>query len=385
MKIGITTFGSDSGVSGMSQYAINLFRAFAAMNDSHQYEVMVFNDKAHIFVPQARQFHALCFETKLRHPVVNLAWHQIALPGLCRKRNYDVLFITAGNRRIPYTAPCPMVGAVHDLATLHIKDKYDRIHMFYNHTILLSLIRRLARIVTFSECSKRDIVEYTGFAEERVSVIPHGVNHECYFPRDKRQAMENVNRSFNIRSPYVLYVARIEHPGKNHVHLIRAFELLKSRTGIPHSLVLVGSDRERAEEIHRLAAQSAFASDIRFTGFAPESMLPDLYAAADAMAFPSLYEGFGLPIVEAMACGTPVACSNVSSLPEVAGDAAVLFTPTDAEEMAASLERILLQDAFREQLIERGLARSRQFNWATSAKHTLEVFEMAASEGRQRS
>ena len=305
--------------------------------------------------------------------MLNVAWHQACLPGYCRRRGYDVLFLPAGNRRVSIHAPCPAVGTVHDFSNLHVKGKYDPARMFYQGHVLPWMVRRLKKVITISESSKRDIVECAGVPETRVSVISLALDHGNYFPRHGVEAAERIRGRYHIDRPYILYISRIEHPGKNHVGLIRAFEKLKAAERIPHQLVLAGSDWNRAEEVHRIAEASRWKSDIVFTGFVPQGDLPDLYCASDVFVFPSLYEGFGLPVLEAMACGTPVACSNTSSMPEVAGDAALLFDPGDSEAIASALRNLLTDADLRADCIRKGIERSRLFNWSTTASKTLDV------------
>ena len=208
-------------------------------------------------------------------------------------------------------------------------------------------------------------------------MTPLAADPAVYFPRDAREAAELLSRRHAIRPPFLLYTSRIEHPGKNHARLIRAFADLKRRHKIPHQLVLAGSNRERAAEVHREAEQSGYAGDILFTGFVATEDLPLFYQAADIFVFPSLYEGFGLPILEAMACGTPVACSNLSSMPEVAGDAAVLFDPADESSIASALWSIITEPELHSKLAECGPRRSGQFSWSRTAAQTLGAIRSA--------
>jgi len=162
--------------------------------------------------------------------------------------------------------------------------------------------------------------------------------------------------------------------------LIRAFTRLKDSEPIPHQLVLAGSDWDRADEVHRVAEASDCAADIVFTGFASTADLPDLYCGADLFVFPSLYEGFGLPVLEAMSCGVPVACSNLSSMPEVAGDAAVLFDPYDEEAIAEAMRSLLTDSEMLGRYARQGLERSKGFSWSVTAARTLEVIRATAGE-----
>jgi glycosyltransferase involved in cell wall biosynthesis len=229
--------------------------------------------------------------------------------------------------------------------------------------------------LTVSESSKRDIIEFGNVAEDKVLVTPLAAEKARYYPSNALEARRQVKLKFGILGPYMLYISRIEHPGKNHVRLIKAFEIFKKRTGLPHQLVLAGSDRERAEEVHRAAEHSEFSKEIVFTGFAADEDLPDLYKASELFIFPSLYEGFGLPVLEAMACGVPVACSDLSSLPEVCGDAGLLFNPYKETSIAEAIIRLLESEQVRERYSELGLVRAGQFDWRATALQTLAALE----------
>ncbi len=378
MKIAITTFGADGGKSGISQYLINLIREFSGLRNGHSFDLLLYKSERDIFMPSGNSMEPLYVDERLRSPVVNIAWHQTALPRWCKKRNSDVLFLPAGNRRVPISAPCPMVGTVHDFSSIHVQGKYDPARMFYIKKLLPLFVRRLSKVITVSENSKKDIVEYAGVPESRVRVIYNGINRRVYFPRDKEAAGLQMSAKYHFRLPYLVYVSRLEHPGKNHVRLIRAFAQLKEKEKISHQLVLAGSDWNGSEEIRRAAAGSSASADIVFTGFMPSADLPDLYCGADFFMFPSLYEGFGIPIIEAMACKVPVACSNVSSMPEVAAQAALLFDPYNEESMEDAMRKFVTDEKMRESYGQKGLERSKAFDWAISAAETLEVMREVA-------
>jgi len=282
---------------------------------------------------------------------------------------------------LPVSLPCPSVGTVHDFSSIHVEGKYDPARMFYIKRVLPFLIRRLTRVLTVSESSKKDIVEYAGVPGEQVTVTPNAADYQLYFPRDKKDVVPQICPKYGIRPPYVLYISRIEHPGKNHAGLIRAFSDLKASEHIPHSLVLTGSDWDRAEEVHRVADKSPYSDDIVFTGFAPTEDIPLLYCGADIFVFPSLYEGFGMPILEAMASGIPVACSNISSMPEVAGDTGILFDPYDEQSITEAMRRLLTDPDLLNVCRERGLERAKKYTWSATAALTLKVLREAAEEG----
>lgn len=377
MNIGISAFGTDRGKSGIGYYTMRLLKEFDRVAPESRFEVFVHREEAGIFVPTSGHMTAIPMGEHLRHPLANVLWHQVALPRWCRKRKYDVLFLPAGNRRLTLGAPCPTVGVIHDFSSIHVHGKYDRSRIFYITHVLPFLIRRLTRVITVSESSKRDIVEYAGVPDERISVVPEGVDHETFSPGPKSAAQSRIWDKYKIPSPYILYISRIEHPGKNHIRLIRAFELLK-RESIPHRLVLAGSDWNGAAEVHEAARSSMYAQDIVFPGFIPGPDLVDFYRGSDVFVFPSLYEGFGLPILEAMACGVPVACSDISSLPEVAGDAALLFDPKSEEAIAGALKNLVCDETLRQEIADRGVHRSESFTWEVTAVRTLQILGEAA-------
>jgi len=210
-----------------------------------------------------------------------------------------------------------------------------------------------------------------------MTVVPNAVDSDTFRLGDAQQSRSRVEPWVG-EGPYLLYVSRIEHPGKNHLRLIRAYEELRSAARIGHRLVLAGGDWNGSEVVRRAAEQSQYRDDIVFPGFIPEERLPDLYRGADAMVFPSLYEGFGLPILEAMACGVPVACSNVSSMPEVAGSAAIQFDPSSSSEIARAMAMVLSESPLRSTLRELGLEQSRRFTWRKSASRTMSALVLVA-------
>jgi len=186
-----------------------------------------------------------------------------------------------------------------------------------------------------------------------------------------------VSARLGLDHPYLLYVARLEHPGKNHVTLLEAYARLRSE-GVRHKLVLAGPRWNGAEAIDAAVARLGLAGHVVFTGFVAGEELPGLYAGASAFVFPSLYEGFGIPLLEAMASGTPACVANTSSLPEVAGDAALLFDPRDPCDIADAMHRLVTDDVLRARLRARGLQRCKEFTWERSAQGVLDACRSAA-------
>ena len=218
---------------------------------------------------------------------------------------------------------------------------------------------------------------------ERVTVVHHGVDREQFAPGPPGIARAVGRQRFGLDQPFFLYVARLEHPAKNHLRLITAFERFKAKTRLPWQLVLAGKPWHGADVIHSAIERSPCSTDIRRLGFVAEEELPMLYRAADAFVCPSLYEGFGLPPLEAMACGCPVICSTRGALGEVVGNAALLVDPENVDDLCGELTRVATQEDLRDALRKTGLEHAAGFDWQRTAAQTLEVYERAVRPSKK--
>jgi glycosyltransferase involved in cell wall biosynthesis len=241
--------------------------------------------------------------------------------------------------------------------------------------VLPNALRRLDRIIAVSGWVKQELVDLARIKESRIEVVPNGIDLTAFYPRPRNEESVVLIQPFSFRRPYVLYVARLEHPIKNHVRLIKAFGIFKERTKYPHRLVLAGSDNRGADKIRGAANASPYRTDIFFTGHFPTSSLPELYAGADLVVVPSMYEGFGMGVLEAMASGVPVVCARAASLPETAEHAALYFDPLKPDDMADRMVSMTTnRDLYRESR-RLGLERAQSFSWDRSAARTLEIIQ----------
>lgn len=274
------------------------------------------------------------------------------------------LFVTGGRR----------VATIHDM----IPSLYPENSTFVNRLVarfwLPIAARRLHGIITVSYQSKADIVCVLHVEPERVAVVPNGVDAR-YQPIDREQAGPVLER-YGIRFPYILYVSAVEprKKRKNLPRLLEAYTRLRQWSE-DWRLVIAGSVRRDYRPVFDMLEQLKLEAHVHFTGFVAEPDLPALYSGADLFVLPSLYEGFGLPVLEAMACGVPVITSNISSLPEVAGDAAILVDPCSVDEIASALQGVLSNPELAAELRTKGLARARQFTWERTARETIAVYE----------
>jgi glycosyltransferase involved in cell wall biosynthesis len=376
MKIGVSAFVMQGGRSGVAAYIRELVRHLQQVDRVNQYDIMMPRRETDLIELSSSNFHKSLYSGFTANPVINIAWHNTVLPLLGKRKKTDLLHVPS-YRRIPLIKSCPVVATVHDVAALSMDAKYDAARMVYNRRIVPAQIRNADHIITVSHYSKKDITEGVDVPEEKITVIYSGINHRVFHPLEKSFSQAQLAEKYGLNQPFLIYVSRLEHPAKNHVRLIEAFERFKAETDSAHKLVLPGADWNGAEIIRERAAASPVHDDILFPGFVPLFDLPLFYSACDLMVFPSLFEGFGFPIIEALACGAPVICSDTSSMSEIAGEAVPKFDPHHAETIFQSLQETLSR-GWSDEERRRGLKYAEQFDWNHAARQTLEIYERTA-------
>ncbi|MDR3336044.1 MAG: glycosyltransferase family 4 protein [Treponema sp.] len=377
MKIGIDTFACDSGRSGVGVYLSQLLRRIPPSGDLYElfgweYDRFSFSEAAPDleFIPQ-------CF---VSGTTANSFWHQFKYPKFSLGREYSACFFPAAHRRLPWRSPVPSIGTVHDMAA-YWGSRKTRAHLgLVIRMILPDALRNLDRIIAVSQWVKQELVEVARVKESRIDVVPNGIDHASFYPRPKNEESVVLIQPFSFKRPYILYVSRLEHPVKNHIRLIKAFEIFKERSKHPHRLVFAGADSQRSVEIKTAAAASPYRNDIFFTGHFPPKSLPELYAGANMAVFPSMYEGFGLGVLEAMASGIPVACARAASLPETAEHAALYFDPLDPEDMADRMVTLASNRDIARECRALGLKRAEDFSWDRCAERTLKIIQEIAGK-----
>lgn len=305
------------------------------------------------------------------HPRGDL-WEHLVLPGRLRAAGVELLHgpaVQVPLRRRGFKT----VSTIHDLVPFTHPETVPRKYALYMRALLRFLVRRVDHIIAPSRATRRDLQRVLGVDPARVSVVPEAAG-EGFVRQEDPRALERVCRRYGITRPFVLYLGNLE-PRKNLVRLVDAFKRAAARLGGGVQLVIGGRQAWLAGRLRAGWRELAVGREVVFPGYIEPEDLPGLMSAATVFAFPSLYEGFGLPVLEALACGAPVLTSHCGSLPEVAGGAALVVDPLDVEQMARALQRLLSDQELRGRLRRAGPARAAEFSWGRAAAETTAVYQ----------
>ena len=359
-------------MAGAGVYTYQLVCALAGLPRKHRFIVFarpgLFDDLA------GQDLHVA--QVNPRSRAARLGWEQTVLPLLLRRYRIDVLH--SPHHHTPLVLPPPRprrVVTVHDVTFLLLPERYPPIRRLYMEAVTRASAAVADAIITPSQTVRDDLIRTLRVPAERLVAVPEAA--AARFAPASADAQARVRKQYRLPGRYVLSVGSRE-PGKNRGRLLRALALLRDQ-GLECELAVVGKQAWRYEDEAALVERLGLHGHVRFLGYVPDDDLPALYSAAAVFAYPSLYEGFGLPVLEAMACGTPVVTSNVSATAEVAGDAALLVGPRDTTALAEALGRLLSDEALRALLRVRGLKRAGQFSWERVARETQLIYELVAA------
>jgi glycosyltransferase involved in cell wall biosynthesis len=356
LRIGVNAlYLIPGGVGGTEIYLRNLLAALAEIDPENRYFVFV-NRETTDLVPGAANFAEVRCPVRAGNRPWRLVWEQTGLSLAAARLKLDVLFSPGFTS--PLWCPCPKVTVIHDLQHKRQPQNFGWLELVAWRATVWASARFSRDIVTVSENSRRDILAVYGLRPERVQVIRHGVEKELFDP--PRAARPEP-------WPYLLSISTI-HPHKNWARWLEAYRRLVAE-GLPHHLVIAGLKGNFAAELDALVETMRLRDRVHPTGWIPRGQLRDLLKHADALVFPSTFEGFGMPVIEAMAAGVPVACSDIAPLREVAGEAAVLFDPLSVESIAQAVRRALSEPDWR----EAGRRHVEGFTWRRAAEATLRV------------
>jgi glycosyltransferase involved in cell wall biosynthesis len=371
--------------AGPENYTYNLLRELLRIDRENFYRLYT-------------QLSASSFLSTFQLRTSNFEWQAIRWPRLwtqgglaleCWRRPPDVLFIPAHTIPVMRRPGLRTVVTIHDVGFQKFLEQYQsRWWRLYGGRISNYAARAATYVIAVSESTKRDLIEQLGVEPDKIVVVYEGVNHEVFRQqcnnvsslRSERSAsggsktMKQLRGKYGIDGKYLLFVGTVQ-PRKNIVRLIEAFQKALSSPNPPNSLIVAGKRGWLANEIYEAPKKFGVEDRVKFLGFVPTEDIISLMNGAASLVFPSLYEGFGLPVLEAMACGCPVVTSNISSLPEVVGEAGILVDPYSVEDIARGITEVLqLSDAQRQILVEKGIKQAKKFTWEKTARETLEVF-----------
>ncbi len=368
MKIAINTkFLADPNLEGFARFTYEIAKRLVEAHPEDQFYFLfdrkydssfIFgtNEKPLIVYPQAR------------HPFLWYIWYEFSSRRVLEKIKPDVYLSPDGLTTL--NLKIPNVTVIHDIGFVKLDQQIPYLAEKYWRWRTPKVIKSSTKIITVSEFSKNEILENYPEARDKVEVVYNGFTHN--FKPIHHEEKQKIKDSFTEGEDYLLYVGSI-HPRKNVDQLIKAFNIFKSKTESKVKLVLAGRWAWKSEGTKKLMSESPYREDIISTGYISEENLSELMSAARAFCYISLYEGFGIPVLEAMAAGVPVLTSNVSSMPEVAGDAALLANPLDSQDIAKKIQTIVENEVLRTELIEKGHRRLDHFNWDKSAEKLYQI------------
>jgi len=352
---------------GIGTYIRNLVRHLARLDHAVEYVILCRAEDRESLQALGENFRAVV-ESSATYSVAE----QLTIPAALKRER--VTLFHAPHYVLPPLVRCRSVVTIHDCIHLMFPEYLpNRLALSYARTSIRLAARRATRVLTVSESSKRDILRFVDLPPDKIDVI-YNAYDERFAVEPCEEDVVRVRERYQLHDEFVLYAGNVK-PHKNLERLIEAFHLVRKR-GLEHlKLVLIGDEISRYAALRRAVHRHQLHNYVRFLGYLPEATLAVMYRLAGVFVFPSLYEGFGLPPLEAMASGTPVVTSNVSSLPEVAGDAAVLIDPYDPSAIAGGIEQVLTNETLRRDLRQRGLARARQFSWEQSVRRVREIYD----------
>jgi glycosyltransferase involved in cell wall biosynthesis len=373
MRFAIDAHTIGRHLTGNEVYVRNLLENYARLDRDSQFYAYVCSEYASSEVP-----NRFVKRNVSANPFLRLGF-DLTQRVLADKPNLLHVQYTA-----PLYCPTPFVVSVHDVSYIEKPEYFTTARRLQLKSTVAHTVRRAARVLTVSEFSRKRIQAAYNIPSERIEVIHNAVSpHFRAVP--PKAAFHTISEKFGVQWPYVLSVGDLQ-PRKNQIGLIEAFEeLIRNYPQLPHHLVLVGKPTWFAPRVYEAAAKSGVAERIHFTDCVNDEDLLHLYNAAELVVYPSFYEGFGLPILEAQACGRAVACSNTSAMPEVAGSAASLFDPNSKAEILKAMRDLLLDSDLRQRMERLGIKNAGRFSWEKAARQTLDVYYEVAGRKRKKS
>ncbi|MEO0093415.1 MAG: glycosyltransferase [candidate division WOR-3 bacterium] len=385
MRIGVNLLPFRQRLAGTGRFTQNILAQLAALDQKNNYFLFLTKQSEHNFTISAPNFLKIICPFSPNRRVIRIFWEQFILPWQLLYYRIDLLFTPSV--AIPFLVPTKTVTVIHDMIPFHRSiTKYTPLRSFYIQTMTKWAVKRSDTVIAVSENTKREIVRFCSVPQSKIFVALEGVSPQ-YHKIDSESELKKIRAKYNLPDRFILFVGTQE-PGKNLPRLIEAFFVAKKINSIPHKLVIVGAygwGKKLGKTLPASIANTFLSNEVFFPGYIQEEDLPLIYNQSELFVFPSLYEGFGLPVLEAMACGVPVICSNLSSLPEIAGDAAILVNPYNTSEIADAIVKVLNDNTLQAEMIRKGFAQVKKFNWQQCANAILNTFKFTMGNHRPNS
>lgn len=371
MKIGVDIRTINKPKSGVGYYVTNLVREFQNIDTTNEYFMISNNNSYELEFKKLDNFVNFKTWVSNENHIVGDLWESFYLPRLLLNKGVDVFHGPAFMIPLRSTGFRTVVS-IHDVVAFTRPETVPRKYALYMKLLLRQVVRKVDKIIAPSISTKNDLVKYLYTPEEKIHVIYDAVSPK-YCPTAPGYDREEIKRKFGIRNKYIFFAGNLE-PRKNLIRLMEAFSMIRSKLGEDYQLVICGKKGWLYKNILQTYERLRMNNDIVLTNYVGEKDLLNLYRSADIFAFPTLYEGFGFPPLEAMGCGVPVIASNVSSLPEIVGDAALMVDPLNTREISEAILTLTRSESLRNELKEKGLRQSARFSWEDTARKTLDVY-----------
>jgi glycosyltransferase involved in cell wall biosynthesis len=356
--------------TGIGNYTYHLIEKLNSLDSINDYTFLWTDDDPYSAIPFSKKF------SYYRLPKDDLR-EEIEIPLWLSNEGVDIFHLPQNGFRTPIRdRRTKIIVTIHDLIPYFIPEMVRPSFLKRFITEMPQIIERADHITTVSETSKQDLIKVFNVNPEKITVIPSAPS-SIYTRLPKQEVQSFLKTNFNLEKPYILYVGGL-NPRKNVPELIYAYSKIHRDLPTSHLLVIPGSNSKHLQKLKQLVEALDLSAEVFFPGFVESEALPYLYNGASLFVYPSLYEGFGLPPIEAMACGTPVITSNVSSLPEVVGDAALTINPSDTLQLAETMFTVLTNSTLARNLIKRGIKHAQRYSWEQNAKRFLEVYHQVA-------
>ena len=368
MRIGIDATALPTQPVGAGIYIIHLIRSMLSSDSDFEWIIFVHEERRHLLgIEEGKGVRVIAVPD--RRPAERLLWEQLGFPRLVGSLDVDLLHSLHYTR--PWSLACKSVVTFHDMTFFLFPELHTRSKRVFFPLAIRTSARQADALVAVSENTRKDSIRLLDISPSKIFTTPLGVSKEFSQIHDC-DLLEATRQKFHLPEKFILYLGVVE-PRKNLPFLLRCYASALEQ-GLEHQLVIVGRLGWMYQNVFEQVESLALQENVHFAGFIPRQDLPMVYNLADLFVYPSVYEGFGLPVLEAMACGTPVVTSNVSAMPEIVGEAGILLRPNDRAAFTQAMVRLLSGTSERFELSKQGITRSAQFTWKRTATDTLEVY-----------